>query len=517
MTKTFFLILLLTLPFLTIGQSRGSSDNISDWSMFHRNPAHIGCTTSLAPRTESLRWNYTADGYVFSSPAVADGTVFIGSSDRRIYALDELTGEQIWNYTTAGAVMSSAAVSDGLVFVGSNDGNIYALNEVTGEKTWNYSTGYSLYYSSPTVVDGKVFIGSTETGVYALQEFTGEKVWNVSIVNALFSSPAVADGLVFVGGSQGIYALNEHDGSEMWNYDTGEGQGATSPAVADGIVFAESSGTVYALNETSGTKIWSFGTGMYTFSSPTVADGVVFASAYPRSFYALNETTGTVIWTTSGTTYIGSDFSSPAVADGTVFLGSFDNDFYALNESTGAVIWNLYMGYAGAPYVEASPALADNMVFTAGGDSIYCFGEPVRLPPVPAIISPSPNAVLSSSDVTVHWSCRSIISIGYYATRIDNGPWINTGENNTYTFKNLSNGNHTVYIQAFNRGGLNSTILVNFAVSASTLTPEIVIIVGVALAIILVLFYASLKQKRKKGNSSVTKGRKFDSTAKTKS
>jgi len=308
---------------------------------------------------------------------------------------------------------------------------------------------------------------------------------------------------VFTANWRTIYALDELTGAEVWSYDTGPntGLGATSPAVADGMVFtsvinALDRGVVYALNETSGKLIWSFVASTYIFSSPAVSDGMVFIGGYPSSFYALNETTGALIWTTYGTTYIGCDRSSPAVADGIVLLGSCDNYAYALNESTGAVMWNYYIGYAGACYVESSPAVADNMVFAAGLDSIYCFGQSVNVNPVLEVINLSNNTVVSSSDVTLQWSCRSIISVGHYSVKLDNSPWIDAGDNDNYTFNGLANGNHTVYIEAFDRGGSSSTVQVYFTVSASNLTPEMVTIIGASSAIVIVSVYVAVRKSR---------------------
>ena len=54
---------------------------------------------------------------------------------------------------------SSPAVVDGVVYVGSDDGNVYALNASSGAKLWNYTTGGDVY-SSPAVVGGVVYVGS---------------------------------------------------------------------------------------------------------------------------------------------------------------------------------------------------------------------------------------------------------------------------------------------------------------------------------------------------------------------
>jgi len=67
---------------------------------------------------------------VDSSPAVADGMVFVGSYDDKVYALDESTGARIWSYTTGDDVSSSPAVADGMVFIGSGDYRVYAFGVI---------------------------------------------------------------------------------------------------------------------------------------------------------------------------------------------------------------------------------------------------------------------------------------------------------------------------------------------------------------------------------------------------
>jgi hypothetical protein len=97
------------------------------WPMFHHDLNHTGYSTSKAPNTNNTIWSYTTDGPVESSPAVADGKVYVGSLDNKTYCLNALTGEHIWTYTTGGWVISSPAVADGKVYVGSWDGKVYAF------------------------------------------------------------------------------------------------------------------------------------------------------------------------------------------------------------------------------------------------------------------------------------------------------------------------------------------------------------------------------------------------------
>ncbi len=74
------------------------------------------------------RWMYPT-GLVLSSPAVsADDTVFVGSSDGNLYALDGRDGQARFIVSVGSAVNSSPALgSDGTVYFSADDGNLWAV------------------------------------------------------------------------------------------------------------------------------------------------------------------------------------------------------------------------------------------------------------------------------------------------------------------------------------------------------------------------------------------------------
>ena len=61
----------------------------------------------------------------FSSPTVANGVVYIGSTDDHVWALDASTGEKLWSYKTGYFVNASPTVANGKLYVGSD--NMYAF------------------------------------------------------------------------------------------------------------------------------------------------------------------------------------------------------------------------------------------------------------------------------------------------------------------------------------------------------------------------------------------------------
>lgn len=141
---------------------------------------------ALSAETGETRWTRRVGSGFRSSPAVWNGTVYVGSSDRRVYALDATTGAGAWN-TTLGEVkwdpgearpdsgiFSSPTVADGTVYVGSNDGRVYALAAADGTVRWTVSTRGDVT-ASPAVVDDTVFIGSLDGGVYAIRGENGSE------------------------------------------------------------------------------------------------------------------------------------------------------------------------------------------------------------------------------------------------------------------------------------------------------------------------------------------------------
>src|SRR5690242_10275978 len=105
------------LPFVTLITSFAAAfDAFADAPQFRGDAAHSGVYASASVPAFRLKWKFKTQRKVFSSPAVVDGTVFVGSSDHSVYALDAATGALRWRARIGGAVNSSPAVADGTVF-----------------------------------------------------------------------------------------------------------------------------------------------------------------------------------------------------------------------------------------------------------------------------------------------------------------------------------------------------------------------------------------------------------------
>ena len=74
-------------------------------------------------------WEFVTGELVDSYPAIgSDGTVYVGSWDDKLYAINGKTGDKLWEFKTGNYVFSSPAIgSDGTVYVGSHDKKLYAI------------------------------------------------------------------------------------------------------------------------------------------------------------------------------------------------------------------------------------------------------------------------------------------------------------------------------------------------------------------------------------------------------
>lgn len=169
---------------------------------------------------EGVNWDYWT-----SSPLYEDGSIYIGSGDGKIYALDSVSGAVQWTYDTRARVRSTPASNGTTIFVGSYNGEMYALDRKTGKLRWAFKTHGNPDFptgsiqSSPVLAGGLVLFGSRDYNLYALDAFTGAEVWrNAHKDSWVVGTPAIYDGKAYVGSSDGHFlrAVDLKSGAEIW-------------------------------------------------------------------------------------------------------------------------------------------------------------------------------------------------------------------------------------------------------------------------------------------------------------
>ena len=346
-------------------------------------------------------WKRRTGGPVAATPAIAGDMLYVGSYDGKFYALDVGTGAPRWKFATGGerrfeakglhgmqpkgqtiadpfdVYLSSPVVAAGTVFFGSGDGNVYALDAMSGDLKWKFTTG-DVVHASPTYADGVVYFGSWDSYLYAVDALTGKEKWRFHggedpvIHNQVGfqSSPAVVNGVVYTGcRDSNLYAIDAASGRERWHFNNSGSWVISSPAVTQGkVIFGTSDSSLYlVLDAETGRQIIRQQGKAYVFSSPSVAGKTVFTGVLNGTLEARDLDSGDLLWefrteaskrndgwiltadrqfNTPLTFWsswrevpivaavrqfgVGSIFSSPLVVRGVVYFGSTDGNMYAL-------------------------------------------------------------------------------------------------------------------------------------------------------------------------------------------
>ncbi len=393
---------------------------------FRGDLANSGVAGYPAPDRIRVLWDRdTGKREIGSTPAVAYGKVFVTTMGWTV-ALDVANGNVLWN-TSKAKGFSSPAVFNNSVYVGTSSGTVVRLNVTDGALLWETrllaTTSFSGITSSPKVAYDRVFVGTfNETGgpgeAVALWEGNGSVAWRHSTGSIHYSSPAYADGAVYVGimgryntTSQvsfnppyGVLSLDASTGMERWFFPT-LGSVAASPAVfGPNLIAPAKDGTVYALNRSTGVLVWkaSVDAGI---SSPAIFGDTVFvgggAFGNPGRVVALNLLNGSAKWSFTPN---GPVQSSITYAGGRVVFATNEDHgtIYALNAMTGTLVWSFEP--FPADYILGSPVVADGIVYAPSDNGhVYALAQalPDQNPPGPLGIVLIGGAILGAAVLVI--------------------------------------------------------------------------------------------------------------------
>ncbi len=349
--------------------------------------------TKLDPVTINVaRWRFPAEGTIggiASTPAVAtDGTIYVGSEDRCLYAINP-DGSQKWSFQTGGPVNSSPVIdTKGNIYFASDDGYLYCLTPENPGTLWpRVSAATSDHiFSTPalSIDDGTLYIASTDAGLYAVDTKTGRFKWPHPFVTGSknVSSPVVAhDGTIYVGSLDNyLYAVNSN-GKQKWKINLLTDIFGSPSLDADGTIFIGTSGfagtkddinRLYAISST-GKEKWHVNVSSGFASTPVIdSSGKVVAGSYDNQLYAYDRNGGR-LWEFTG--FSDDILGASAIgSNGLIYTASKDGIICAVNKEewdylTGReVSWQYNMEL---PVTTSSPVIYDGTVYigTCGYDS----------------------------------------------------------------------------------------------------------------------------------------------------
>jgi alcohol dehydrogenase (cytochrome c) len=136
-----------------------------------------------------------------ATPLVVDGVMYVSEPPNTVVAIDTRTGRPFWiyehpmpetTYVCCGNINRGVAILDNTIFVGTLDAHLVAIDASTGRKKWetevaDYTKGYAVTVA-PLVVKDKVIVGPAggERGISgflaAYDAQTGKEVWRFNTI-----------------------------------------------------------------------------------------------------------------------------------------------------------------------------------------------------------------------------------------------------------------------------------------------------------------------------------------------
>lgn len=273
----------------------------------------LGLTSSSCVGTGSVPKGW-------SGGAITDDTLFIGSLDGKLVAVDTANGSRLWAETlktteqsggifkgcapasTTVAIYGTPAVSGDIVYIGGYNGKIYAISSSTRlskdkDLKKNEKSSPQALVGSPVVANGKVYIGSSDGCVYALDAISLEMVWEKPFEtgNKIWSTPVIVDETLYIGSlDKKLYALDTETGRGKWTkpFETG-GAIVSTPVVYNNTVYIGSFDRyIYAINATDGSLKWKFLAKNWFWAKPVIYNNTLYAPCIDGKVYILNAETG---------------------------------------------------------------------------------------------------------------------------------------------------------------------------------------------------------------------------------
>lgn len=334
--------------------------------------------------TDRLAWTFTADSPVRTGAVIShDGsTVFIGSDNGTVYALDAASGRQTAAYHAGGAV-SGVSLAGGTLLVGSADGKVrgFAVGDA-GPVSAGGDPGVT--WPAPVIVGsavsgapaysggGIVYAASADGFAAAIQAKSGRLKWRtmtgkgavVAASTGIGPSGATA---VWVGSQDGtVYLIGSISGNVEYKY-AADGAISAGPLVSLGdACLGTSKGILYDLDSDplSGRPIsvnWKFTANGAIAGTPVSSGGSFFTATTNGTVYqvqagdALTNQQGTRLWAVK----VGPVRSGPTLGNDTAYIGSDDGHLYAIDITQGMVTWK----YPADGAIQGQIAVANNLLY----------------------------------------------------------------------------------------------------------------------------------------------------------
>src|SRR5262245_21154034 len=185
-------------------QDGGPIPTATSWPLGRGDPLAAGVAKTTLPEKPEVVWKVTIEKGAFDgTPVIADGVVYLGDMDGKVYAWKLADGTEIWSYKVESGFIAAPAIRGELLYIGDMDGKFYALDIKSGKPKWTFDAEAEIDNGANFWKDNVLF-GSQDSKLYCLNAVSGELVWKFAIQDQIRCMPTVVGDRSFVAGCDSI-------------------------------------------------------------------------------------------------------------------------------------------------------------------------------------------------------------------------------------------------------------------------------------------------------------------------
>ncbi len=221
-------------------------------------------------KTGEVQWSTQAgiDGGLVGGPVVAGDALVFGTTDGRLYAVNRKDGSTFAGWPSNGLlfsdgiwappVVAEGAAGDRIIYVATMGGEVHALKLSDRSAVWPKPFKVAGAIGDLAILDaGHLFVPSLDKHVYIVDTATGLPVGKgLKADDWVWTSPAFRDGIAYFGDFSGkVYALDiTKPEVPRWTYDANSKVKAAPVLVGDVLIVATREPDVHFINAADGVR-----------------------------------------------------------------------------------------------------------------------------------------------------------------------------------------------------------------------------------------------------------------------
>lgn len=216
--------------------------------------------------------NNTPKGAAYNQGAIAydDGKIYVSDSTRELTVVDAAAGVILWKYKMPDIVKSQAVIYKNILFVTTVGNDLCAIDKATGAILWQ-NDGITETLSvardvAPIVFGDKVIVGYSSGQLLCLEAVSGKILWEINISGdsniipgfmpiSLESQPIIEGSNIYLAGGNGkVLKVNLNNGTIEWKKEISDIHSMSKSG--NSIFVTTNAMQIAALNDKTGEIVW---------------------------------------------------------------------------------------------------------------------------------------------------------------------------------------------------------------------------------------------------------------------